>query len=198
MFSSNGGSHHSKRIFLAESQVPNLVRQESHNHNKVKNNPDKYKSKAKPNKIAEPVKQAKAIMKKNGKITTEKVFYLPKNMEFMNDINEEETSEDEDDLIDHEIYDSRQEAIKVLKHIIEPVTIKEFFRYFIRDFICLKISNILKCIYLFLFLQSSYWEKKPLLIKRENPSYYKKWFSCKEFDSILRNVIEILFFADIY
>lgn len=35
---------------------------------------------------------------------------------------------------------------------------------------------------------SNYWEKKPLLLKRHQPEYYKGWFSCKEFDEILKKV----------
>lgn len=68
-----------------------------------------------------------------------------------------------DELIQEqsEIFDSRQEAISLLKSIIYPVKVKEFF--------------------------GNYWEQKPMLIKRENSEYNKAWFSCKEFDSILRN-----------
>lgn len=68
-----------------------------------------------------------------------------------------------DELIEEqtEIFDSRQEAISLLKKIIYPVKVKEFF--------------------------ANYWEQKPMLIKRENSEYNKAWFSCKEFDAILRN-----------
>ena len=63
--------------------------------------------------------------------------------------------------IDPEMFDSRKEAANLFKKIIHPVTNKEFF--------------------------SKYWEKETMLIKRSQFNYYKSWFSCKEFDSILRN-----------
>nr|QDF21452.1 bifunctional lysine-specific demethylase and histidyl-hydroxylase NO66-like protein isoform X1 [Brachionus koreanus] len=69
----------------------------------------------------------------------------------------------EDDQIEYEpvMFDSRQEATSLFKRIIAPVKIKDFF--------------------------GNYWEKKPMLIKRNKQSYYKSWFSCEEFDWILRN-----------
>jgi len=67
-----------------------------------------------------------------------------------------------DELIEDctEVFDSRQEAVKLFKKIIYPTKVKEFF--------------------------SSYWERKPMLVRRADPSYNKAWFSCKEFDTILR------------
>jgi len=59
-----------------------------------------------------------------------------------------------------EAFDSRQEAVKLFKKVIFPVKVKEFF--------------------------SSYWEKKPMLVRRQDPVYNEAWFSCKEFDTILR------------
>jgi bifunctional lysine-specific demethylase and histidyl-hydroxylase NO66 len=59
------------------------------------------------------------------------------------------------------MFDSRQEAIKLFKKIIDSVKVKDFF--------------------------SQYWEKKPLLIKRKIPTYYDNWISCHDFDEILRN-----------
>jgi hypothetical protein len=79
----------------------------------------------------------------------------------MNHNEEDEDILSEENYEDTEIFDSRAEAINLLKKIIFPVKIKEFF--------------------------SHYWEKKPMLVKRDNENYNKSWFSCKEFDSILRN-----------
>lgn len=78
-------------------------------------------------------------------------------------IESHENEDEADDLISEhaEIFDSRQEAVTLFKNIVYPVKIKEFF--------------------------SEYWEKKPMLIRRENPEHNKAWFSCKEFDNILRN-----------
>jgi len=66
-------------------------------------------------------------------------------------------NEEEEEL---EIFDSRQEATKLFKKIIYPTKVKEFF--------------------------SNYWEKKPMLIRRQSPAYNEAWFSCAEFDTILR------------
>lgn len=86
---------------------------------------------------------------------------LTKNLKHIIESHEQEDSADE--LISEhvEIFDSRQEAVNLFKSIVYPVKIKEFF--------------------------SEYWEKKPMLIRREDPEHNKAWFSCKEFDTILRN-----------
>lgn len=39
---------------------------------------------------------------------------------------------------------------------------------------------------------SKTWEKKPILIQRKNPDFYKGLFSTSEFDRILREVIHPL------
>lgn len=36
--------------------------------------------------------------------------------------------------------------------------------------------------------ERNFWEKKPLHIERNDPNYYKSWFSCQEFDFIMKNV----------
>ncbi|XP_046692601.1 ribosomal oxygenase 1 isoform X2 [Silurus meridionalis] len=56
---------------------------------------------------------------------------------------------------------SRQRANTLFQWLIHPVTAKTFFR--------------------------DTWEKKPLLIRRQNPHYYEGLFSTAEFDRILRN-----------
>ncbi|KAB5539983.1 hypothetical protein PHYPO_G00095660 [Pangasianodon hypophthalmus] len=56
---------------------------------------------------------------------------------------------------------SRERANMLFQWLIHPVTAKTFFR-----------DN---------------WEKKPLLIRRQNPHYYEGLFSTAEFDRILRN-----------
>jgi hypothetical protein len=66
-----------------------------------------------------------------------------------------------DKEIDQEMFDSRKEAANLFRKIISPVTNKDFF--------------------------AKYWEKESMLIKRSQLDYYKSWFSCKEFDKILRN-----------
>ena len=66
-----------------------------------------------------------------------------------------------DKEIDQEMFDSRKEAANLFRKIIGPVTNKDFF--------------------------AKYWEKEAMLIKRSQLNYYKSWFSCKEFDKILRS-----------
>uniref|UniRef100_A0A8C2HR70 Bifunctional lysine-specific demethylase and histidyl-hydroxylase n=1 Tax=Cyprinus carpio TaxID=7962 RepID=A0A8C2HR70_CYPCA len=60
-----------------------------------------------------------------------------------------------------EVNNSRERANRLFQWIIHPVQDKSFFR-----------EN---------------WEKKPILIQRQNPDYYKGLFSTAEFDRILRN-----------
>lgn len=76
---------------------------------------------------------------------------------------ERQSDSESDELIaeNTEVFDSRQEAINLFKKVIYPMKVKEFF--------------------------SAYWEKMPMLVRREDPDYNKSWFSCKEFDKILRN-----------
>uniref|UniRef100_A0A8C1VC42 Bifunctional lysine-specific demethylase and histidyl-hydroxylase n=1 Tax=Cyprinus carpio TaxID=7962 RepID=A0A8C1VC42_CYPCA len=59
------------------------------------------------------------------------------------------------------VNNSRERANRLFQWIIHPVQDKSFFR-----------EN---------------WEKKPILIQRQNPDYYKGLFSTAEFDRILRN-----------
>ncbi|XP_030628508.1 ribosomal oxygenase 1 [Chanos chanos] len=59
------------------------------------------------------------------------------------------------------VNNSKERASRLFQWIIHPMSEKSFFR--------------------------DYWEKKPLLIKRRNPSYYEGLFSTAEFDRILRN-----------
>ncbi|XP_066532221.1 ribosomal oxygenase 1 [Hoplias malabaricus] len=59
------------------------------------------------------------------------------------------------------VSNSRERANRLFQWLIYPHQAKTFFR--------------------------DYWEKKPLLIKRQNPEYYQGLFSTAEFDSILRN-----------
>ncbi|KAL1277015.1 hypothetical protein QQF64_023688 [Cirrhinus molitorella] len=59
------------------------------------------------------------------------------------------------------VNNSRNRANILFKWLIHPVQDKSFFR--------------------------DDWEKKPILIQRQNPDYYKGLFSTAEFDSILRN-----------
>ncbi|XP_016317120.1 bifunctional lysine-specific demethylase and histidyl-hydroxylase NO66-like isoform X2 [Sinocyclocheilus anshuiensis] len=59
------------------------------------------------------------------------------------------------------VNNSRERANRLFQWLIHPVQDKSFFR-----------EN---------------WEKKPILIQRQNPDYYKGLFSTAEFDCILRN-----------
>ncbi|XP_024234309.1 ribosomal oxygenase 1 [Oncorhynchus tshawytscha] len=59
-----------------------------------------------------------------------------------------------------EVSNSRERASKLFQWLIQPIPSKSFFR--------------------------DTWEKKPVLIKRQNPDYYKGLFSTAEFDRILR------------
>uniref|UniRef100_A0A4W4F4P2 Bifunctional lysine-specific demethylase and histidyl-hydroxylase n=1 Tax=Electrophorus electricus TaxID=8005 RepID=A0A4W4F4P2_ELEEL len=59
------------------------------------------------------------------------------------------------------VSNSRDRASKLFQWLLCPVLSKTFFR--------------------------AHWEKKPLLIRRQNPDYYKGLFSTAEFDRILRN-----------
>ncbi|XP_055042108.2 ribosomal oxygenase 1 isoform X1 [Misgurnus anguillicaudatus] len=59
------------------------------------------------------------------------------------------------------VNNSRERANRLFQWLIHPVQAKTFFR-----------DN---------------WEKKPILIQRQNPDYYKGLFSTAEFDQILRN-----------
>ncbi|XP_062973706.1 ribosomal oxygenase 1 [Elgaria multicarinata webbii] len=56
---------------------------------------------------------------------------------------------------------SRQRAARLFEWLIAPISLQQFF--------------------------SRYWEKKPLLIHRRSPSYYRDLFSTAEFDAILRD-----------
>uniref|UniRef100_A0A4W5PPY2 Bifunctional lysine-specific demethylase and histidyl-hydroxylase n=1 Tax=Hucho hucho TaxID=62062 RepID=A0A4W5PPY2_9TELE len=58
------------------------------------------------------------------------------------------------------VSNSRERASKLFQWLIHPIPAKSFFR--------------------------DTWEKKPVLIKRQNPDYYKGLFSTAEFDRILR------------
>ncbi|KAM6953932.1 ribosomal oxygenase 1 [Aplochiton taeniatus] len=60
-----------------------------------------------------------------------------------------------------QVSNSRERASKLFQWLIHPINHKNFFR--------------------------DTWEKKPLLIKRKDPEYYKGLFSTAEFDQILRN-----------
>ncbi|KAM4600764.1 ribosomal oxygenase 1 isoform 1-T1 [Polymixia lowei] len=59
------------------------------------------------------------------------------------------------------VNNSRQRASKLFQWLIHPIPAKTFFR--------------------------ETWEKKPILVKRQNPDYYKGLFSTEEFDRILRH-----------
>ncbi|XP_061467237.1 ribosomal oxygenase 1 [Rhineura floridana] len=59
-----------------------------------------------------------------------------------------------------QIQHSRQRAAKLFEWLIAPISPQQFF--------------------------DCYWEKQPLLIHRDNPSYYQNLFSTAEFDAILR------------
>lgn len=59
------------------------------------------------------------------------------------------------------LIDSRALGLKTFQWLIHPYSVETFF--------------------------NEIWEKKPLLCKRKNESYYKGLFSCKEFDKILKN-----------
>ncbi|KAL0967598.1 hypothetical protein UPYG_G00254290 [Umbra pygmaea] len=67
-----------------------------------------------------------------------------------------------DDLLSElaEVSNSRERASKLFQWLIHPIPSKSFFR--------------------------DTWEKKPVLIQRQNPDYYKGLFSTAEFDRILR------------
>ncbi|XP_071760454.1 ribosomal oxygenase 1 [Centroberyx gerrardi] len=58
------------------------------------------------------------------------------------------------------VNNSRERASKLFQWLIHPIPAKTFFR--------------------------DTWEKKPILVKRQNPDYYKGLFSTAEFDRILR------------
>jgi bifunctional lysine-specific demethylase and histidyl-hydroxylase NO66 len=109
-------------------------------------------------KTAEPIKPSKSKASAN-------FAKICKNLTGFSESNEGEKFHSDfdsyDKEIDQEMFDSRKEAANLFKKIISPVTNKEFF--------------------------SKYWEKEAMLIKRSQFNYYKSWFSCKEFDSILRN-----------
>uniref|UniRef100_A0A1I8I8V5 Bifunctional lysine-specific demethylase and histidyl-hydroxylase n=1 Tax=Macrostomum lignano TaxID=282301 RepID=A0A1I8I8V5_9PLAT len=51
--------------------------------------------------------------------------------------------------------------LRSFKEIIAPISTEQFF--------------------------GTYWERKPLLVKRNSPSHYDDWFSTADFDSMLRN-----------
>ncbi|KAM8846240.1 ribosomal oxygenase 1 [Synchiropus picturatus] len=67
-----------------------------------------------------------------------------------------------EDLLDNlaSVNNSRERASVLFQWLISPVPVKAFFR--------------------------DTWEKKPILIQRKNPDYYKGLFSTAEFDRILR------------
>ncbi len=84
------------------------------------------------------------------------------------------------------MFDSRQEALSLLKKIISPVKTKEFFKFvmlllqfYLSNWMLLRRKQMQK---------STYWEQKVLLVRRQTHSYYKSWFSCKQFDHILKKV----------
>ncbi|XP_071323854.1 ribosomal oxygenase 1 [Trachinotus anak] len=58
------------------------------------------------------------------------------------------------------VNNSRERASKLFQWLINPIPVKAFFR--------------------------ETWEKKPILVQRKNPDYYKGLFSTAEFDRILR------------
>ncbi|PAA67633.1 hypothetical protein BOX15_Mlig023066g1, partial [Macrostomum lignano] len=65
------------------------------------------------------------------------------------------------DTEDDSVIDPIVEATEVFKEIIAPISTEQFF--------------------------GTYWERKPLLVKRNSPSHYDDWFSTADFDSMLRN-----------
>ncbi|XP_034555883.1 ribosomal oxygenase 1 [Notolabrus celidotus] len=70
--------------------------------------------------------------------------------------------EDLDDLLTDllKVNNSRERASKLFQWLISPIPAKSFFK--------------------------ETWEKKPILVQRKNPNYYKGLFSTAEFDRILR------------
>ncbi|CAF0898292.1 unnamed protein product [Brachionus calyciflorus] len=103
-------------------------------------------------------KQKKSIETKPTEVT-KKIKKNKKNAK--KDVYSDKDFEDDEEEYEPVMFDSRQEAANLFKRIVAPVKINQFF--------------------------STYWEKKPLLIKRNKETYYKSWFSCEEFDWIMRN-----------
>jgi hypothetical protein len=126
--------------------------------------------------MSESIKNSSDYKKNNNNVTKVKntselkpKMQQPLNQEliYVNACQEEEDERENDLNVDdyyddNQMFDSRLEATKLFKTIISPVKIKPFF--------------------------NTYWEKKPMLIKRQESGYYNSWFSCKEFDNILKKV----------
>lgn len=181
----NGKSNHNQQHQvpqLQQKQQPpqlqqpnNQTKQPSKVNNSIKVTKIKQEGKKNMKEIVKPIKKIIIKKKLNPKIKTSKIrpaanqqlVYVTtcddEDEESSNMAHQEDKIDDiDDEYDDNEMFDSRLEASNLLKSIISPVKPKDFF--------------------------NTYWEKKPLLIKRPNRDYYKSWFSCKEFDRILKNV----------
>ncbi len=107
---------------------------------------------------------------------------------------------------------------EVLKWLIKPIDVNEFFRWFFRsncftnfvigyhliaesawfemkaigwiklDFVWHICQGFMLFCVIMILFFRDVWEKKPLLIKRRQPAYNGGWFSTKELDCILREV----------
>ena len=105
-----------------------------------------------------PADSKQNVLKKNSEI--KKVKPTVSNDERLVNQTNDLTDDEEDE--NNEMFDSRLEAANIFKKMIHPVKTCAFFK--------------------------TYWEKKPMLIKRTNRNYYNNWFSCKEFDHIMKMV----------
>lgn len=86
----------------------------------------------------------------------------------------------------------------------QPCSFQDFlqvFFFFYRMRPLVNIFNYVTHIFWLVIYSSAFtsetWEKKPILIQRKNPDYYKGLFSTAEFDRILREVIHPLLMSNL-
>lgn len=83
----------------------------------------------------------------------------------------------------------------------QPCSFQDFLQVFYRMQPRMNIFYCATCIFWLVIYSSAFtsetWEKKPILIQRQNPDYYKGLFSTSEFDRILREVIHPLLISNL-
>ncbi|XP_056150550.1 ribosomal oxygenase 1 [Lampris incognitus] len=125
------------------------------------------KKKRKENGVAAKTASSKAFTKTEKKKRGKKILKAAQTVKKTNRVENEEDCENGDDetlesvLTDlAKVNNSRERASKMFQWLIHPIPSKTFFR--------------------------DTWEKKPILVKRQNRDYYKGLFSTAVFDQILR------------
>ncbi|XP_038582608.1 ribosomal oxygenase 1 [Micropterus salmoides] len=124
------------------------------------------KKKRKKENGASKVNTVKAQLKPERKKMRKKLLKSAQREESLKGVTEEECvngdGEDLEALLANlaKVSNSKERASKLFQWLINPIPAKSFFR--------------------------ETWEKKPILVQRKNPNYYKGLFSTAEFDRILR------------